>query len=189
MRIHTDTLTRQDIIAALNHEITAGNVAPQVNFKILSQHGSRSHNRAFEVQLEAAGKIPGDGRRGGNSGSYGAMQDGTFAATYDEWGFFLARLFDLDAALSAGRAYPNRDEFHAVTTDNYVDPAERSSSMLGDYFPYRFAADKAGRMARRYDDGGSTPRRLFTQLIYSPRTRAFPRGAVVTSSSTERVSA
>jgi hypothetical protein len=189
MRIHTDTLTRGDFATALNHCITAGTVAPQVNFKSLSQHGSQSHNSAFEVQLDAASKKPGDGRRGGNSGSYGAMQDGTFAATCDEWGFFLAHLFDLDAALSIPKAYPNREQFHNVTTENYIDPAERSSSMLGDYWPYRLNGDKAGRMARRYADDGSTPRWLFDQLTYSPRTLAFPRGAVVTGASTERVTA
>lgn len=97
MRLHSNVITMSDIHKALNECITAGTIAPQVNFKALTRHNSQSHANAFEVQLEAASRKPGDGRRAGNSGSYGAM-DGSngYAATYDEWGWVMAALYSID---------------------------------------------------------------------------------------------
>ena len=65
MRLHSDTLTYQDVRDALNSEKDSGRIARTVRFRVLDEKGSRSHARAFEVQLESWDRIPGDGRRVG----------------------------------------------------------------------------------------------------------------------------
>jgi hypothetical protein len=123
MRMHTNTLTLEDFHRAMTAEKEAGRIAHHVSFKELSQRGSRSHERAFEVQLTAAYRDR--GRRAGNSGSYGAMQpeyDG-YAATFDEWGWLLAALYRIDPDLVVGSVkqpiYRNVDNFDERTAWTY----------------------------------------------------------------------
>src|SRR4029079_4807644 len=85
MRLHSNVITSHDIRDALRAEQDAGRIARSVTFKILSNHGSRTHSLAHEVQLSSWEQVKGDGRRVGNSGSYGAMDDSAYAATYSEW--------------------------------------------------------------------------------------------------------
>lgn len=107
MRIHTDTLTARDIYDAADR---AGD-AVSVTF---TQHGSRSRARAFNVTLT------GSSSRRPNSGGYGAGGYGdTYAATWDEWGMFLAELFRRDPAMIAGSpgrpVYADAEHFHWTT--------------------------------------------------------------------------
>lgn len=177
MRIHTDHLTEADIRRALTTEQAAGRIAATVGFKILDARGSRTHAHAYEVQLESFGRTPGDGRRAGNSGSYGAMRaeyDG-YAATYDEWGWLLAALYKADAALVCGTVkhpyYADAEDFHDKTALTY-SPAELLAALDddGDPFPYVWSSPRVGRYgAGRSDDGryGAT---------YRPRTADWYRG-------------
>jgi hypothetical protein len=55
MRFHTSLTTRQ-VNAALSTAILTGNVAPDVYLVALSPHGSRTHTRAFEIQLGAVNR-------------------------------------------------------------------------------------------------------------------------------------
>lgn len=120
MRLHSDTLTRDEIDAALvNADL------PGVFIDVLSSHGSRSRARAFEVRLAAE---PGKDRNGNvrrprNSGSYGSDGRDPFkGATYDEWGYFIAELFERDPDAVFG-PYNGRDDFHRKTNGDYrVDP-------------------------------------------------------------------
>lgn len=126
MKIHSNVIGYTQIIReALKGEKAAGRIASHVTFKSLEQRGSRSHEFAFEIQLEANERD--NGRRAGNSGSYGAMRpevDG-YAATYDEWGFLLNALFALDPKMVVGTAkyatYRGREDFDQKTgwTYNY----------------------------------------------------------------------
>lgn len=113
MKLHTDSLTRQDIRNALQAAKNAGNVDSRVYFTTLDERGSRSHSRAYEVQLGWMGdKVPGDGRRWKNSGSSGA--DSVYAAFYDEWGWFILELYRLDPELVFGH-YKTFQDFVTMT--------------------------------------------------------------------------
>lgn len=109
MRIHSDYLKLSDFHDATSFELVGV-------YATVSEHGSRSHARAFEVSLE------GNGYRK-NTGKYGAGEE--FGATWDEWGVFLARLFDIDANAVAGAVkhpvYRDGYDFHAKTADRFVD--------------------------------------------------------------------
>lgn len=101
MQIHTDTLAVGDIIRA-----TDG--LPDVHVDV-TQHGSRSRARKFDVTLSA---VPRKGRRPRNS-NRPAMFDA--AATWDEWGVFLTRLFDTDPGMTVPRVYEDPEHFHWMT--------------------------------------------------------------------------
>lgn len=109
MRIHSDILTTLDIYDAVNG-------LPGVYVDV-TEHGSRTHAAAFEVSLEGNGYAK-------NTGKYGA-DSYVNGATWDEWGVFLARLFELDPNARCGSAkYPTyRDghDFHAQTGDRFAE--------------------------------------------------------------------
>lgn len=111
MRIHTDTLTYSDIYRATN-------AAEMVGVSVsITAHGSRSRATAFDVTLT------GTSSRRPNPGTGGRYPSDDHAATWDEWGMFLAALFNADPNAFAGSAahpvYANRDHFHAVTGDRF----------------------------------------------------------------------
>lgn len=109
MRIHTDHLSRGDLTAAVSKAGLRG-----VWIDGMTEHGSRSRKRAFEVRLAAS---PRPGRRFRNSGQYGA-ESATYAATYDEHGEWIAQLYALDADAIVG-PYRGRADFHAQTKSHY----------------------------------------------------------------------
>lgn len=119
MKFHSDTLTTSDIRDALKAAKAKGNVDDLVEFMILEPKGSRTRSNGFEIRLEWLGeKQRGDGRHWTNSGKSGANSygngNGTYAATYDEWGWFIAELFDMDADAVFG-TYKGYGGFHADT--------------------------------------------------------------------------
>lgn len=117
MRIHSDTLTFGDLTDALR--VTKLSVEGVWLYNS-SDHGSRKRAHAFEVALRAepGRDRNGKARRAPNSGSYGA--DYGRAATYDEWGYWLAELFRRDP--NAVMTYYNgADDFHAKTKHAYGD--------------------------------------------------------------------
>ncbi len=119
MRLHTNTLKENDIYVALNNAKDAGKIDRLVQFETLEDKGSRTRERAFEVQLGWYGeKVKGDGRRWKNTGNNGADSDGCYAATYDEWGWFIAELYRLDSALVFGH-YKDRATFNTMTKNAY----------------------------------------------------------------------
>lgn len=86
MRIHT-SLTEGDVRMCL---------PSGVSFEVLTEHGSKTHERAFEVQLSG----PYGRGRYTNTGTRGAGY--VKAATWDEWGILLGRLFRLDENARVG---------------------------------------------------------------------------------------
>jgi hypothetical protein len=112
MKIHTDYLTYIDLCDALR---VAG--LPELYLEHTA-HGSRSRHHAFNVNLssDAGRDRNGRKRRLENSGQYGAGYN--FAATYDEWGYWLAELFERDPDMTA-TYYKSREDFHAQTGGKY----------------------------------------------------------------------
>jgi hypothetical protein len=169
MKLHTNVLTEQDIRDALESEKASGRIAPYVRFKVMDPKGSRSHMRAFEVQLESVDCIARDGRRRGNDGAYGAMQE-MWAATYDEWGFFLAALFRVDPDLICGTVknpvYDGVDDYNEKTAETYTLGALLAKlSDDEDPYPWVWSNPKIGR----YGAGRSDANR-YNAFHHRPRT-------------------
>jgi len=98
MRIHTDKINSGTIYD------TARGVGAHA-YRV-EPHGSRSHSSAYEVNLE--GSSP---RRTQNDRD-------RYAATYDQWGHFLAALYSVDPSMQAG-PYKNVSDFKAKTHGAY----------------------------------------------------------------------
>lgn len=118
MRLHTNLYSR-DVREALDRAKASGRVDRLVDFLLLEPKKSRKRENGFEVRLEWLGeKVKGDGRRWANSGKYGAESysngNGYYAATWDEWGWFIAELYRADPSLVFGH-YTSREVFDSVT--------------------------------------------------------------------------
>lgn len=107
MRIHSDTLTRSDLSAAMRAVNDAHHGEHGYLYVNDEPHRSRKRAGAFEIALE------GDGtktkRRAGHS-----LADGGYAATWDQWGWFLAELFRIDPNMTT-QYYVTEDDFHDKT--------------------------------------------------------------------------
>lgn len=118
MKLHSNTLTWSDVHDALKSTQKAGLVDSAVGFEMLDSKGSRSHSHAFEIQLGWYGeKVKGDGRRFKNTGNGGADVY-VYAATYDEWGHFIAELMERDRNATFG-SYKGYQVFHEATRYAY----------------------------------------------------------------------
>lgn len=96
MRIHSDILQFADFGQILRD---CGLAGEGVAIDVLEPKGSRSRARAFELHLAAHPGTDrfGKRRRWANTGHSGAASHVYLkAATYDEWGVFLAALFECD---------------------------------------------------------------------------------------------
>lgn len=114
MRIHTNL----DIETFGQLSVTP-KLRGQVYLERFYEYGSRSRARAFDTNLRGLHNLTPDGvkRRRPNSGQRGAGND--WAATYDEWGWFLAALFDADPTARCAGAYDGRADFHRKTNGKY----------------------------------------------------------------------
>lgn len=80
---------------------------------------SRTHDRKFDLILRGNTRLSRSGvwRKRPNFGA------GGWAATFDEWGWFLAALFDADPTARCGSAtfpvYADREDFHDRTHGVY----------------------------------------------------------------------
>lgn len=161
MRIYTDSpdIDERYIRQSLENEKAAGRIAPHVGFKVLTRHSAREYARSFEIQLEAYERD--NGRRAGNSGSYGAMSpeyDG-YAATFDEWGWLLNALYEMDEYLVVGSpahpVYDGRTSFDEKTgyTYNYSEMLRilqyEEEEGWQDSDPYPYVVGRGG-LAGRY---------------------------------------
>jgi hypothetical protein len=87
MRIHANTLTRREIYDAAR--------VARVDLDTFDDKGSRKRDHAFEILLR------GESRRAPNQGTrhWSEREYGQKAATWDQWGVFLAILFDADPTM------------------------------------------------------------------------------------------
>lgn len=105
MRIHT-SLTHWQMRQALQ-----ASGAP-IDFEVLEQHASRTHDRAFEVMLSGTGGRP-------------AFRNSDFqAATWDEWGAFFGALYTADPKARCGGSakhptYRDAEHYHFVTGERF----------------------------------------------------------------------
>jgi hypothetical protein len=113
MRIHTNVLHKEDLREATKY--VADN-APNIYVDSISIHGSRKRAFALEVQLRGDGERH---TRRPNSGRIGASSDDSYAATYDDWGYWLAELYRIDPEMIVARSYDNADDFHKKTNYKY----------------------------------------------------------------------
>lgn len=130
MKIHTK-LTDEEIAEALARCQHNELITKDVRFAEYSVHGSRSHARAVDVQLgtDTGGKLP-EGYmsrygspqktrrvRKGGAGRGASVNYATtlkFAATWEEWGTFIAELFRHDPNAKIG-FYDGINDFHDRT--------------------------------------------------------------------------
>lgn len=111
MRIHSDTLTITDIYQAAAIA-GGGDYRTSPVLVEVTQHGSRKRARAFNVSLM------GTSSRRPNNAAGGRFADGrgdAHAATWDEWGMFLAELFRRDPAAIVPNVYESGEHFRWVT--------------------------------------------------------------------------
>jgi hypothetical protein len=133
MRLHTDLLTTGDLRVAL---------PPAVDLDV-SSHGSRSRHHAFSVALIGYGERH---TRRRNTGQYGAGGDGA-AATWSDWGRWLAELFERDPRAIAGQ-YNGAADFHAKTYGLFADDADAAG------LSPRTLADEVRELQRRAPNCG-----------------------------------
>lgn len=122
MKIHT-SLSEDEVRECLAHAKDGGLVPADVVFDVFGIVGSRSYPHAFEVHLATAQR---DSRLDDIKRKASSMAGSTglkYAATYDEWGEFLAELFAADETAKAG-PYKNQDDFHARTRYAYATSGE-----------------------------------------------------------------
>jgi hypothetical protein len=118
MRIHTDA-TRTALLRAA--------AVAQVDMVRCDEHASRTHARAFEVSLR------GDSKRRPNF--YNG--DGSYAATWDQWGIFLAEVFTADRETRCGGlkrpTYRDAEDFDAKTRYRFDGHGATPDDMHGDH--------------------------------------------------------
>lgn len=120
MRLHTQ-LAAHEIRAALDRAKKRGLVSNNVYLVKFERHGSRTHPISFEVQLgsEVYCSIPEPVARYGNvQKTRRRSQNGKWAATWREWGWFMAEIFDADPNARFGNkswGYDGRDDFDQKT--------------------------------------------------------------------------
>lgn len=118
MKIHTNTVLYLDVLQAVN-SASPGTFLDHCDLK-----GSRTHKHAFDVALESDGTPDKKGkarRRKRNMGTsrYADRFNSGFAASYDDWGWFLAALFAKDPDIVAG-PYKGAEDFHRQTNNDYL---------------------------------------------------------------------
>lgn len=86
-----------------------------VTFDRFEVHGARSHAHGYDVLLNGS-----SGRRA-NGGWSGAVLGG-YAATWDEWGVFLQKIFEADPTTDAGGYYVGFADFREQTGGRYDGP-------------------------------------------------------------------
>jgi hypothetical protein len=110
MRLHTNVVTERDIYAA-TRRLTGV-------YATVRSCGSRTHDHAFEVKLE------GNGYR--SNPGVGGRFDVPVGATWDEWGTFIATLYEVDSQAMWGSVkypvYRDAADFHFQTDDRFSDP-------------------------------------------------------------------
>jgi hypothetical protein len=111
MKLHTDTINRNDIINVL---MDTGLRADGVYIDTCDEKRSHSHSHGFEIRLRGMdGKDRNDNTR--RLPMYSWKTGNTEkAATYDEWGIFISALYEIDPDARFG-PYLNEADFHGKT--------------------------------------------------------------------------
>lgn len=123
MRIHSDILTISDVYQAATIAGGGDHRTSSVLVEV-TQHGSRQRARAFNLSLTGTSS-----RRPNNAagGRYAHGLGDAHAATWDEWGMFLAELFRRDPAAVVPKIYESGEHFRWVTGARFdtLTPADQ----------------------------------------------------------------
>jgi hypothetical protein len=113
MRIHSDTLNVLNLLHAAQR--TNERFTEHGTFNLIwpTEHGSRKRDHAFEIALEGDGTKSRRRRNPGTSWQNRTEEPG-YAATWDQWGWFLAELFRLDPNMTS-TYYDSAEDFHNKT--------------------------------------------------------------------------
>jgi hypothetical protein len=133
MRIHSDDLTHTDLLDAAR--------IARVYFDRQTLHGSRSRDHAFDVILT------GESKRRPNRGTSADRYNPDYAATWDQWGVFLAVLFERDNEMSVPY-YDSYSAFHYQTGHRFVLGV---SDPEGDETPSHWPSDAHGDHRFKYN--------------------------------------
>ena len=135
MRIHSDILHPSDFYKVVRD-------LPGVNVDV-TKHGSRARNVAYEVRLTGTST-----RR--------TMDNTDQAATWDEWGVFFARLYNLDIHAISGSAktpnYADSKDFHTKTGYRFASlemPADTHQQHRWDWDGQTLACSKCSATLSR----------------------------------------
>lgn len=137
MRIHTDHLDHHHF----------GKAAYDAGVRLIKceQNGSRTHARSFDVALSG-------------SSPYRTADGQDQAATWDEWGVFLAALFALDSEARCGGAkrpaYADHADFHYKTGGRFGNaslPFDTHPRHRWEYRGGRFSRCSACSAVRTFD--------------------------------------
>ena len=157
MRIYFTDNTRPDArdIArlALSEAKELGQIASHVGFRTLEEGhpNSQARRQGFETSLEIKlDALTRDrGRKLRNGAPYGSED---FAATYDEWGFFLAAIYRIDPNARCGAnwardtaIYYDAKNFHDITGRTYDPSYPNHVEEFGDDYGYRNMRNQVGR--------------------------------------------
>jgi hypothetical protein len=105
MRIHTNNLSKAEVASTLG-------MPDDVTVHVVSQHGSRTHRIAYEVALRGQSKRHKQAPQTRDDSMPGK------AATWEDWGQYLANLYRMDVDLVAG-PYTDRADFHKQTKGKF----------------------------------------------------------------------
>jgi hypothetical protein len=153
MRLHTDVLTGITLYSAMvgvGDDVYLG----------FTRHGSRKRDHAFEVSLTGHGKRH---TRTKNTGTRGAIMGDGYAeraATWSDWGRFLAALYELDPDMDA-TYYTSSGDFDAKTHCLFAPGASVTPATLAAEVRHELAtidyATKTGTVARVAERHGLSP--------------------------------
>lgn len=124
MKLHT-RLTSTQVYQALNAVKADGNATDDIEFVRFESGNSRTHPHRFEIQLgtEDQHSGPTNSRHYKNTGQWGASSAWNgypiWAATWNEWGWFIAEIFRMDPTASFGPQYRTEELFHKITVNQF----------------------------------------------------------------------
>lgn len=130
MRLRT-SLTRGEVFSALHNAYEASEVTPDVHFVKFTEHRSSTHPHAFELSMgtfvQRSGPTIRNYKNSGTRGAYSefAMGEAIWAPTYQEWGWFMARIFAADPRARFGTGtggYNGVEDFNARTDNAFIIP-------------------------------------------------------------------
>lgn len=124
MKLHTK-LNSHQIYDALTDVKLGGGMTKDIYFVQFAYENSRTHPNGYLIQLGTTDQhsLPSGKKRHyknrhyKNSGDHGS--DTIWAATYDEWGWFIAELFERDPNAKFGY-YSSRDDFNEKTNGKFA---------------------------------------------------------------------
>lgn len=125
MRLHTK-LDHMDVAAAMERAKQAGHVSRDVMFMTFEPHKSRTHPQAFELRLGSwdwrlpEGTKDRTGRNMPRRRPLNTRDRSTYAATWHEWGWFMAQVFWADPDARFG----DLKDWHYAGYADFMDKTE-----------------------------------------------------------------